>query len=133
MAVLDFTRYTLIVTEKTLYNFYFSKGWVMRGRWRGRSWETNGIKKESSCVRGKPEKTSVKRTWIKRFVPLYETVTYQVQALVVQNVDNVIRWINLYPLNSAISFSNIYPLDSAIQRLNNPGQEIRWNVFASLL
>ena len=110
MAVLDFTRYTLIVTEKTLYNFYFSKGWVMRGRCRGRSRETNayGIKKESSCVRGKPEKTCVKRTWIKRFVPLYETVTYQVQALVVQNVDNVIRWINLYPLDSAISFSNIY-------------------------
>lgn len=44
--------------------------------------------------------------------PLYETVTYQVQALVVQNVDNVIRWINLYPLDSAITFSNIYPLDS---------------------
>ena len=32
MAVLDFTRYTLIVTEKTFYNFYFSKGWVMKGR-----------------------------------------------------------------------------------------------------
>jgi len=31
MAVLDFTRYTLIVTEKTLYNFYFSKGWVLEG------------------------------------------------------------------------------------------------------
>ena len=112
MAVLDFTRYTLIVTEKTLYNFYFSKGWVMRGRWRGQSREANGIKKESSCVREKPEKTCVKRTWIKRFVSLYEMVTYQVQALVVQNVDNVIRWINLYPLDSAISFSNIYPLDS---------------------
>ena len=44
------------------------------------------------------------------------------QAPIVQKVDNGIRSINLYPLDSAISFSNIYPLDSAIQRLNNSGQ-----------
>ena len=43
-------------------------------------------------------------------------------------MDNAIRWINLYPQDSAISFSKIfmrwiviYPQDSAIQRLNNPG------------
>ena len=44
------------------------------------------------------------------------------QAPIVQKVDNGIRSINLYPLDSATSFSNIYPLDSAIQRLNNSGQ-----------
>ena len=57
------------------------------------------------------------------------------QAPVVQKVENGIRWINLYPLDSAISFSNIYPLDShwiviypldsAIQRLNNSGQNYK--------
>ena len=43
-------------------------------------------------------------------------------------MDNAIRWINRYPLDSAISFSKIFirwivinPLDSAIQRLNNLG------------
>ena len=33
-------------------------------------------------------------------------------APVVQKVDNAIRWINLYPLDSVIGFPNIYPLDS---------------------
>ena len=33
-------------------------------------------------------------------------------APVVQKVDNAIRWINLYPLDSVISFPNINPLDS---------------------
>ena len=31
---------------------------------------------------------------------------------VVENVDRVIQWINLYPLDSAISLLNSYPLDS---------------------
>ena len=33
-------------------------------------------------------------------------------APVVQNVDNAIHWINVYPLNSAIGFPNSHPLDS---------------------
>ena len=33
-------------------------------------------------------------------------------ALIVQNVDNAIHRINVYPLNSAIGFPNAYPLDS---------------------
>ena len=32
-------------------------------------------------------------------------------APVVQNVDNAIHRINVYPLNTAIGFSNTYPLD----------------------
>ena len=35
----------------------------------------------------------------------------QIQAPVVQNVDNAIHWINHYPLNSTIDFPNTYPLD----------------------
>ena len=34
------------------------------------------------------------------------------QVPIVRKVDSVIRWINLYPLNSAIDFRNTYPLDS---------------------
>ena len=30
----------------------------------------------------------------------------------VQRGDNVIQWINLYPLDSAVCFANTYPLDS---------------------
>ena len=32
-------------------------------------------------------------------------------APVVQKVDNTIRWINLYPVDSAIGFPKTYPLD----------------------
>ena len=32
-------------------------------------------------------------------------------APVVQKVDSAIRWINLYPVDSAISFPNTNPLD----------------------
>ena len=39
-------------------------------------------------------------------------------APVVQNVDNAIHRINVYPLNSAIGFPNTYPLDSD---LSGPG------------
>ena len=39
-------------------------------------------------------------------------------APVVQNVDNAIHQINVYPLNSAIGFPNTYPLDSD---LSGPG------------
>ena len=39
-------------------------------------------------------------------------------APVVQKVDNAIRWINLYPLDSVIGLNpNINPLDSAIHLL----------------
>ena len=50
-------------------------------------------------------------------------------ASVVQEVNNAIDWINLWPLHNAIGSSNtypldsdIYPVDSAIQLLNNRGQ-----------
>ena len=33
-------------------------------------------------------------------------------TLVVQKVDNAIRWMNLYPVDKAIGFPNTYPLDS---------------------
>ena len=47
------------------------------------------------------------------------------QALVVRKVGNAIHQINHYPLVSPIfiRWIVIYPVDSAIQRLNNPGQE----------
>ena len=35
-----------------------------------------------------------------------------IQGPVVQNPDNTIHWINLYPVNNAIGFRNTYPLDS---------------------
>ena len=56
-----------------------------------------------------------------------------VLAPVVQKLDNVINWINLYPVDRAIGFPNttlwivIYPVDRAIHLLNNPGQVV--NVF----
>ena len=33
-------------------------------------------------------------------------------APVFRSVDNVIRWINLYPMDSAVRVNNNYPLDS---------------------
>ena len=39
-------------------------------------------------------------------------VTIILLSLVVRKVDNVIDWINLYPLDNAIGFRNTYPLDS---------------------
>ena len=36
------------------------------------------------------------------------------RALTVQKVDNVIKWINLYPLDSTIGFPNTYPVDGAL-------------------
>ena len=37
----------------------------------------------------------------------------QVQApIIVQKVDSTIRWINLYPVDSAIVIPNTYPLES---------------------
>ena len=51
------------------------------------------------------------------------------QAPVVQNVDSAIRWINLYPVDSAIGFPSTYLLDSDLssgyhyQRLNNRGHD----------
>ena len=34
------------------------------------------------------------------------------QVLVVRRLDNVIRWINLYPVDSVVCFAIIYLLDS---------------------
>ena len=36
------------------------------------------------------------------------------RPLTVQKVDNVINWINLYPLDSTTGFPNTYPLDGAL-------------------
>ena len=52
------------------------------------------------------------------------------QAPVVQKVDNVIPWINLYPCYWTAQFVSqilirrigIFPVDSAIHLSNNPGQ-----------
>ena len=52
-------------------------------------------------------------------------------APVVQTLGSAIHQINLYPADSVIDFRNtirwivIYPVDSAIQRLNNRGQDGR--------
>ena len=40
-------------------------------------------------------------------------------APVAGKVNSVIRWINHYPLDSAIGFPNNYPMDSAIHRINH--------------
>ena len=40
------------------------------------------------------------------------TLTVVLLGLVVQEVDNAIHWINLYPVDRAIVFPNTYPLDS---------------------
>ena len=34
------------------------------------------------------------------------------QALVIQKVDNPIHWLNLNPVNSAVGIHNTYPLDN---------------------
>ena len=44
------------------------------------------------------------------------------QAPVVQRLDNVIHRINHYPADSVVCFVNTYPLDSVIQPLNNRDQ-----------
>ena len=52
------------------------------------------------------------------------------QALVIQKVDNPIHWINLNPVDSAVGIHNtyfihwimIYPVEFAIEQLNNWGQ-----------
>ena len=37
-------------------------------------------------------------------------MTRDVQAPVIQKVDCVIQWINLYPIDNAVGISNAYPL-----------------------
>ena len=49
---------------------------------------------------------------------------YHDQGPVVGKVDNVIHWINLYPVNNAVSFTNsTYPLDNDI---------FRWKALSSV-
>ena len=36
------------------------------------------------------------------------------RPLIVQKVDNVINWINLYPLDSTIGFPNTFSVDGAL-------------------
>ena len=48
-------------------------------------------------------------------------VKYQLVP-VVWWVDNVIRWINLYPVDSAVLFGDTYPLDSVVSPLDNWAQ-----------
>ena len=40
------------------------------------------------------------------------SITFISHAPVAQKVDSDIRWINLYPVDSANGFPNTYPLDS---------------------
>ena len=69
---------------------------------------------------------SNKTSWT---ILLHHAINFQVA--VVQKVDNVIHWINLYPVNSAIGFPNTYPLEGDLsdgQRYPSfeqpvPGQE----------
>ena len=51
------------------------------------------------------------------------------QGPVVQKVDNAIHWIVQLAPVIRIRWIVIYPVDSAIQRLNNPGQEINGEVL----
>ena len=46
------------------------------------------------------------------------------QALVVQEVNNSIRWINFYQVYNTIRFPNTSLEDSTIQRLHNRGQKL---------
>ena len=46
------------------------------------------------------------------------------QASVFQEVNNSIRWINLYQVYNTTSFPNTSLEDSAIQRLNNRNQKL---------
>ena len=39
------------------------------------------------------------------------------QALVIQKVDNAIHWINLNPVDNAVGVNNTYPLDSDLSGL----------------
>ena len=42
--------------------------------------------------------------------PTFRQLSSSFQSLIVQKVNKTIRWINLYPQDSAIGFSNTYPL-----------------------
>ena len=52
------------------------------------------------------------------------------QALVIQKVDNPIHWINLNPLDSVVGIHNTYPLDNHLSGLlrhktfEQPGPEL---------
>ena len=52
------------------------------------------------------------------------------QALVIQKVDNPIHWINLSPVDSAVGIHNTYPLDNHLSVLlryktfEQPGPEL---------
>ena len=52
------------------------------------------------------------------------------QALVIQKVDNPIHWINLNPVHSAVDIHNTYPLDNDLSGLlqyktfEQPGPEL---------
>ena len=52
-------------------------------------------------------------------------------APVVQTLDSAIQRISITQVNYAIRWIAIYPVDSAIQRLNNPGQ--KWGQSRSSL
>ena len=74
-------------------------------------------------------KRSFTKNALRRLVNSNRRLT--VQAPVVLKVDSAIRWINLYPVDSANCFPNTYLLDrdlssgySAIQRLSNWGKDI---------
>lgn len=50
------------------------------------------------------------------------TLTLFTLGPVVRRIDNPIRWINLYPVESTLRFVNSYLLDSVIRPLDNWAQ-----------
>ena len=44
-------------------------------------------------------------------------IVSNLQALVIQKVDNAIHWINLYPVDKAVGIHNTYPLDNDLSGL----------------
>ena len=48
------------------------------------------------------------------------------QALVIQKVDNHIHWINLNPLDNAVGIHNTYPLDNDLSGL------LRYKTFEAI-
>ena len=57
-------------------------------------------------------------------MPFRLSPIFNLQAPVVQRLDNVIHWINHYPVDSVVCFVNTYPLDSDLSGgQRNPASE----------
>ena len=56
---------------------------------------------------------------------------FKVQTPVVQTLDSTTHRISIMEINYAIRWIEIYPMDSAIQRLNNQGHELMLSVLVA--